>query len=64
MNGEKLTWYPSGELNEKFNYVNGKKHGECFTFYRTGKILTHLSYVNGIEHTYIVDQLDGMELTG
>jgi antitoxin component YwqK of YwqJK toxin-antitoxin module len=47
MNGEYLSWYDSGELFEKCNYIDGKKIGEYLKWHQNGEIYIKHHYING-----------------
>ena len=50
LHGERLTYYKSGLLAEKANYVNGKLEGESTWYSENGKLLKEFIYENGELH--------------
>ncbi|MFN2422611.1 MAG: toxin-antitoxin system YwqK family antitoxin [Cryomorphaceae bacterium] len=49
--GEALYYYPTGELNKRIPFENGKEQGDGFEFDREGRIITLLSYREGFLRT-------------
>lgn len=52
LDGEKLIYYPKGQLAEQSNYVNGKQNGSSKVFSESGVLIKDFLYKN--------DLLDGM----
>lgn len=48
--GERLVYYPSGQIAEKQNYINGKLNGESFWFSDKNVVLKRYKYINGELH--------------
>lgn len=47
LHGEKMTYYPNGQLTEKSFYSNGKLQGEQLLYADSGVLLKKLHYKNG-----------------
>ena len=47
MTGEYLDWCDSGELSEKYNYVDGKINGEYLVWFWNGQMREKCNYVDG-----------------
>jgi len=47
MNGEYITYYRSGDILSKCNYIDSKKNGEYIEYYMTGEIDFIETYSNG-----------------
>jgi antitoxin component YwqK of YwqJK toxin-antitoxin module len=52
INGKKKTYYPNGQIETEWNFVNGAKHGIQRGWYENGKL--------AFEHNYISDYCDGI----
>ncbi|MDG1729104.1 MAG: hypothetical protein P8K68_12980 [Algibacter sp.] len=48
--GERLVYYPNGQIAEKQNYINGKLNGESFWLSQKNVTLKTYSYENGELH--------------
>ena len=46
--GEYITYYPNGNIGQRWNYVNGKLNGKSFVYYEDGKLLGELSHKNNL----------------
>ena len=49
LNGEKISYYPSGIVKEKGSFVKDKKHGFWFKYDTVGYQIERVQYKNGIK---------------
>lgn len=52
LNGERMVYYPNGQIAEKKTYKNGKLDGISVVYSDTNVLLSELIYVNGELHGY------------
>ena len=48
-NGERKTYYDSGELETTVNYVDGLIQGEWKGYYKSGELESTVNYVDGVK---------------
>lgn len=48
--GERIVYYPNGQIAEKKNYVNGKLEGKAYNYTENNVLLTESIYENGELH--------------
>ena len=51
LNGNCTTYYPSGQINETSNYLNGKKNGLHLSYYANGQLKDSCNYKLSISQT-------------
>ena len=44
---EDIQYYESGEVDYKYNFVDGKQHGEEIGYYESGEVAYKANYVDG-----------------
>lgn len=52
LHGERLTYYPNGQVAEKQNYKNGKLDGASVIYSDNNVMLSEVIYMNGLLHGY------------
>lgn len=52
LHGERLTYYPNGQVAEKQNYKNGKLDGASVIYSDNNVVLSEVIYMNGLLHGY------------
>lgn len=62
INGEFKSYYPSGHLFRKSNYVKGKLSGEVTTYYETGSIWEIEHYADGVTNGVYYEFWDNSQL--
>ena len=47
LDGKRITWYPSGEIQLEVNYKDGKREGKTIMWYQSGEIQLEANYKDG-----------------
>jgi antitoxin component YwqK of YwqJK toxin-antitoxin module len=50
LNGEYVSYYENGQVEQKCNYFDGLKHGEYVLYWSNGNVWTKCTYVHGKLH--------------
>jgi len=45
--GEHIEYYGSGEIECKYNYLDGKIHGESIIYFKSGEVESKINYLDG-----------------
>jgi len=61
--GESITYYDTGEIYYKCNYLDGELHGEYICYYISGEISYKINYIDGKKNGECISYYESVEIS-